>query len=154
MPEIWAYGVRNPWGMHFDGATLWFGDVGQDRWEEIDVGKAGANYGWNVMEGRHCYKADTCDATPYTAPVAEYGHDVGHSVTGGVVYRGKPSIPAIDGRYVYGDFADGLFWSLATDGGEPTLLGHTDLHPSAFGTDRDGRLYIAGYNGRIVRADP
>ena len=110
LPEIWAYGVRNPWGMHFDGATLWFADVGQDKWEEIDRGVPGGNYGWNQVEGTHCYVAG-CDPKGTVAPVAEYGHDFGQSVTGGVVYRG-PSVPVIDGKYVYADFVTGLFWAL------------------------------------------
>ncbi len=152
LPEIWAYGVRNPWGMHFDGDTLWFADVGQDEWEEVNRGVAGGNYGWRVMEGTHCYDARTCDASGFVAPVAEYGHDLGASVTGGVVYRG-PSIPAIDGKYLYADFASGRFWVVPAQGGEATLLGDTDLLPSSFGVDRQGRLYVGDYRGKIWRVD-
>ncbi|MDP2305259.1 MAG: PQQ-dependent sugar dehydrogenase [Pseudomonadota bacterium] len=157
LPEIWAYGVRNPWGMHFDrrsdGATLWFADVGQDAWEEVNRGVAGGNYGWNVMEGTHCYEARTCEKAGFVPPVAEYGHDVGHSVTGGVVYRG-PSVPALDGRYVYADFVTGRFWAVPTEGGAPNLLGDTELNPSTFGVDRKGRLYVGDYRGTIWRVGP
>jgi glucose/arabinose dehydrogenase len=149
-PEIWAYGVRNPWGMHFDDKTLWFADVGQDKWEEVDRGVSGANYGWNIMEGRHCYSEPTCDPGRFLSPVAEYGHDVGQSVTGGLVYRG-PSVPAIDGRYVYADFVTGVFWALPITGGAPAVLADTDLNPSTFGADRAGRLYIGDYAGTIWR---
>jgi len=152
-PEIWAYGVRNPWGMHFDGATLWFADVGQDRWEEVNRGVAGGNYGWNVMEANHCYRAATCDAAGFVAPVAEYSHELGASVTGGVVYRG-PSIPALDGRYLYADFAAGRFWAVPTTGGASTFLVDTDINPSTFGVDRAGRVYVGDYQGTIWRIDP
>lgn len=141
-PEIWAYGVRNPWGMHFDGATLWFADVGQDTWEEINRGVKGGNYGWNIMEATHCFEAETCDSAGLVAPVAEYSHREGQSVTGGLVYRG-PSIPALDGRYVYADFASGRFWTLDPAGGKPVSLGTFELNPSAFGQDRQRRLYVA-----------
>jgi hypothetical protein len=110
-PEIWAYGVRNPWGARFDGDTLWFADVGQNQWEEVNVGVKGGNYGWNRMEGTHCFKGVVCDQSGLVVPVAEYGHDVGQSVTGGAVYRG-PSIPALDGRYVYADFASGVMFAV------------------------------------------
>ena len=152
-PEIWAYGVRNPWGMHFDGATLWFADVGQNKWEEVNRGVAGGNYGWKVMEGNHCYKASSCNSTAMLAPVAEYSHAEGQSVTGGVVYRG-PSVPAIDGRYVYADFASGVFWAVATEGGAPVRLADTELMPSTFGVDRGGRLYVGDYRGQIWRVGP
>lgn len=148
LPEIWAYGVRNPWGMHFDGETLWFADVGQNAWEEVNRGVAGANYGWNQLEGTHCYTKG-CSPTGTVLPVAEYGHDVGQSVTGGTVYRG-PSIPALDGKYVYADFATGRYWTVDA-AGKVTLLGDTDQAPSTFGTGPDGTLYVADYRGMILR---
>lgn len=148
-PEVWAYGIRNPWGIHFDGDTLWFADVGQDKWEEVDRGKKGGNYGWSVKEGTHCFRASPCEGD-FVEPVAEYGHDEGQSVTGGVVYRG-PSVPAIDGKYVYADFASGRFWALDPSGGKPTRLGDGDLNPSTFGRDRAGRLYVGDYRGRVLR---
>lgn len=152
-PEIWAYGVRNPWGMHFDGDTLWFADVGQDRWEEINRGVRGADYGWNILEGTRCYAARTCDADGRVPPVAEYGHDLGQSVTGGLVYRG-PSIPALDGRYVFADFASRRLWTLPPEGGPATLLTAIEASPSTFGRDRAGNLYIGGYGGTIWRVAP
>jgi glucose/arabinose dehydrogenase len=149
-PEIWAYGVRNPWGMHVDGGTLWFADVGQDRWEEVNRGVAGANYGWNVMEGTACFSTPVCDTRAFEAPVAVYGHDDGQSVTGGTVYRG-PSNPAIDGRYVFADFATGVFWSLDPKGGTPRRIGDTALNPSCFGRDLDGGLLVGDYRGTVWR---
>ena len=151
-PEIWIYGVRNPWGMHFDRDTLWFADVGQNRYEEINRGIKGGNYGWNVMEAGHCYEAESCTSSAFVAPVAEYSHKEGQSVTGGLVYRG-PSIPALDGRYLYADYASGKLWTLATSGGMPGLIGALGFNPTTFGTDHQGRLYIGGV-GEIYRVDP
>jgi len=152
-PEIWALGVRNPWGASFDGDTLWFADVGQNAWEEVNQGVKGANYGWNRLEGTHCYKAASCDVAGLTPPVAEYGHDVGQSVTGGVVYRG-PSIPALDGRYLYADFASGRFWGVKP-GRAPESLPKLSMNPSAFGVDTQKRVYIADYgSGVLWRVDP
>ena len=108
MPEIWLYGLRNPWRMRFDRATgdLWIGDVGQNAWEEIDVARAGVgglDFGWNRMEGFHCYSPPTgCDQTGLTPPVAEYGHDLGCAVIGGVVVR-DPADGRLDGGYLFGD---------------------------------------------------
>ncbi len=152
LPEIWAYGVRNPWGARFDGDTLWFADVGQNQWEEVNVGVKGANYGWNRVEGTHCYKTTLCDQTGLTPPVAEYGHDVGQSVTGGAVYRG-PSIPALDGKYVYADFASGALFTVK-QGESATRVTKLSMNPSTFGVDNQRRLYIADYGGVLWRVDP
>lgn len=152
-PELWAYGVRNPWGMHFDGATLWFADVGQNTYEEIDKGVAGANYGWSRAEGLHCFNAPTCDRSAFTEPVAEYDHLIGGSVTGGVVYRG-PSIPELDGRYLYADYATAVIFALPTEGGSPKLLGRLPIHPSTFGVDSAGNVYIGDYGGSVQRIVP
>ncbi|MBM4391989.1 MAG: PQQ-dependent sugar dehydrogenase [Deltaproteobacteria bacterium] len=146
-PEIWAYGVRNPWGLSLDGDTLWFADVGQDQWEEVNVGVAGANYGWNVREGRHCYGGALCEGG-FTEPVAGYHHQVGTCITGGLVYRG-PSIPAIDGQYVYADFGSGRFFATTREG-EVTELGRSGLNPSTFGRDAAGRMYVADYGPGVV----
>lgn len=151
-PEVWLYGVRNPWGLGFDGETLWFADVGQDDWEEVNRGVKGGNYGWSVKEGTHCFRKTPCDGD-FVAPVAEYGHDVGQSVTGGRVYRG-PSIAALDGRYLYADFVTGRLWVVPTAGGVPTLVADTELMPSTFGLDRAGRLHVGDYRGRVWRVDP
>lgn len=151
-PEIWAYGVRNPWGVSFDAGTLWFADVGQNAWEEVNVGESGANYGWNRMEGTHCYRTEVCDRSGLTMPVAEYGHDLGQSITGGVVYRG-PSIPVLDGRFVYADFLTGRLW-VVRRGEAPVLLTTLPMSPSSFGVDSGNRLHVADYQGVIWRIDP
>jgi len=120
-PEIFLTGLRNPWRIRFDSATgdLWIGDVGQSAWEEIDVvraGDSGLDFGWNVMEGTHCYEPSTgCDRSGLTLPVAEYAHDLGCSVTGGTVYRGT-AIPGLVGQYVFADYCSGRMWIVpATD---------------------------------------
>jgi glucose/arabinose dehydrogenase len=151
--EVWAYGVRNPWGMHFDGAQLWWADVGQNEWEEVDKGVAGGNYGWNRKEGERCYEIATC-AGDYVEPAAAYSHSAGSCVTGGFVYRG-PSIPAIDGKYVYGDFVTGRFWALPPAGGAPERLVESQIHPSTFGRGRDGSMYVTDFSsGTVLRLGP
>jgi glucose/arabinose dehydrogenase len=152
-PELWAIGLRNPWGMHFDGDVLWLADVGQDDWEEIDRVEKGGNYGWNVIEGTHCFRTKTCDTRGMIAPLAEYGHDVGASVTGGNVYRG-PSIPALDGKYVYGDFATGRLWTLDPATHDVALIADTKLSPSCFGRDRENAMYVGDYRGTVWKIVP
>ncbi len=152
-PEIWAFGLRNPWRFGFDAANgdLYIGDVGQSSWEEIDRQPAGAtgarNYGWNVMEGRHCYQG-SCDPSGYVEPVAEYGHDAGCAVVGGYVYRGKAQ-PALDGTYVFGDDCSGTVFTIPA--GAASASPHPALDSgrriSAFGTAEDGELYLADLSG-------
>lgn len=125
-PEIFAYGLRNPWRFSFDSATgaLWAGDVGQDAWEEVDRIVAGGNYGWNITEGFACFTTPDCDRTGLQLPRAVYGHDDqgGCSITGGFVYRGA-ALPELDGWYVYGDLCSGRLWALNTTAdSEPVLL--------------------------------
>ncbi len=154
--EIYAYGLRNPWRFSFDNVTglLWAGDVGQSKWEEIDIIKNGTNYGWNIMEGNHCYLPSSgCNTTGLEPPIWEYGHDVGHSVTGGFVYRG-PALPELNGSYIYGDFAYGQIWALEYDGLNPTnntLLVDTGLLIASFGVDENSELYIVDYRGGIYQ---
>ena len=164
-PEIWAYGLRNPFRFSFDRTTgdLYIGDVGQSRVEEIDVGvvsrKGGENYGWNVTEGSQCYSPQNgCDRTGITLPVYEYTHDEGCSVTGGAVYRGC-RIPALAGTYFFGDFCTGFVRSLRLVGGKATevrtwtsLQGVNQI--SSFGRDADGEIYVVDYDGEIYRLDP
>jgi glucose/arabinose dehydrogenase len=152
-PEIWAYGLRNPWRFSFDRATgdLYIGDVGQDAYEEIDFQPAGSaggqNYGWNIMEGLHPYKGgDTAGLVP---PVAEYSHDGGNcSVTGGYVYRGT-RIPPLQGTYLFGDYCTGTIWVLRRIAGEWRMAdwsGFSFGFPiSSFGEDESGELYILDY---------
>ncbi|MCC6177537.1 MAG: PQQ-dependent sugar dehydrogenase [Chloroflexi bacterium] len=158
-PEIWGSGLRNPWRYSFDRATgdLWIADVGQNAWEEIDVLAAGTpgglNFGWPLMEGTHCYQASgACDAKAYVAPIAEYHHSAGCSVTGGYVYRGQ-HFPALVGRYLFGDFCSGRLWIV--DRPEPgawrlTELPKTPLQISSFGEDESGELYVTSFHDNRV----
>ncbi len=158
-PEIWAYGLRNPWRFSFDPANgdLYIGDVGQGNWEEISylpAGSAGgANFGWNAMEGSHPYSGS--DSPSFVAPVAEYSHSQGGcSVTGGYVYRGA-ALPEWNGVYFYGDYCSGKVWGLLQDasGWKSALLFSTGLNISTFGLDESGELYLAGYGGKIFRLE-
>ena len=159
LPEIWAYGLRNPWRFSFDQLTgdLYIGDVGQGEWEEIDFLPAGspggANFGWNVYEGMHDYGGAPNLSTPLVFPVAEYGHDVGQSVSGGVVYRGT-ALPEWYGVYLYGDFSMGKVWGLLqlVDGSwQNSLLFETGALISSFGQDEAGEVYLVNYNGELLR---
>ena len=158
-PEIWAYGLRNPWRFSFDSATgdLYIGDVGQSEWEEIDFLKAGsafgANFGWNAMEGMHAFNGS--DSTAFVAPVAEYSHNGdGCSVTGGYVYRGA-ALPDWSGIYFYGDYCSGKVWGLskADTGWQSKKLFETGANISSFGIDEAGEIYFAGYAGSIYRLE-
>ena len=149
-PEIWAYGLRNPWRYSFDWATgnLFIADVGQNRYEEIHLqpaGVGGQNYGWPIMEGLHCFPENrTCDRTGLDMPIAEYDHALGCSITGGFVYRGS-AYPAAHGGYIYGDYCSGRIWALylADDGTwRQVQLLQTQLGISSFGEDETGELYV------------
>jgi len=165
-PEIRAYGLRNPWRFSFDRATgdLWIGDVGQGAWEEVDVIRASdpasvaPNFGWNVMEGRHCYSADPCNKDGLVLPVAEYDHSLGCAIVGGYVAR-DPSQPAMYGGYFYADDCSGNIWALDAARPEahvPVLVLESGKAISSFGEDAAGRLYVtdlgAGQLLRIVAA--
>lgn len=156
--EVWAYGLRNPWRFSFDRATgdLYIADVGEALFEEINFQPAGAaggqNYGWNVMEGAHCFNGATCDQTGRVRPVAEYDHAGGNcSVTGGFVYRGS-QYPSLQGIYLYADFCSGRIWGLRRTGAgwENALLLDTDLLISTFGEDEQGNLYLADFGDGVV----
>ena len=158
-PEIWALGLRNPWRFAFDRDTgdLYIADVGQTLWEEVNFQPAsspgGENYGWNIMEGAHCFQSVTCDTTGLTLPVVEYDHSLGCSITGGVVYRGA-AYPALRGAYLYADYCSGRIWSLKRDGvaWEASLLLDTPYRITAFGEDEDGNVYLTHYtSGEIYR---
>jgi glucose/arabinose dehydrogenase len=157
--EIYAYGLRNPWRMSFDPVTgwLWAADVGQNAWEEVDIIESGKNYGWNVMEGLHCFNPPAgCDTTGLTLPLWEYSHSLGNSVTGGYVYRG-PGVPQLVGKYIYADFGSGRIWALAYDGTNPPLntqLMDTQLLIASFGVDQQNELYICAFDGKIYRFKP
>jgi len=158
-PEVFLYGLRNPWRFSFDSLTgdLWIGDVGQGSVEEIDRvdprTDGGANLGWNLMEGSRCY-TDGCSTDGLVLPVAEYGHDQGCSVTGGYVHRGE-AFGSLEGWYLFADYCSGLLFGIdadATGVNEPVTLLQTDLSISAFGQDTAGELYLADHgSGTIYR---
>ena len=173
LPEIWAFGLRNPWRFSFDdpsrGGTgaLVMADVGQSAWEEIDyepAGRGGRNYGWRNREGAHDYVTTLPPFfTLLTDPIFEYSHATGHSVTGGHVYRGTAMGSSYNGRYVFGDFVNGRIWSLGLavnpSSGEASVadvlehtaeLGAAAASPSSFGVDANGELYVLSYNGGAV----
>ncbi|MCH8993996.1 MAG: PQQ-dependent sugar dehydrogenase [Chloroflexi bacterium] len=152
-PEIYAYGLRNPWRFSFDSVTgdLWAADVGEDLWEEVNRIVLGGNYGWNITEGLECYSAPSCDTDGLRQPEAMYGHDEGCSVTGGYVYRGA-MMPELNGWYVYGDFCEGTIWALNTVGDSlPILLVDMDELITSFAELPDGELLILTWNGQIFR---
>jgi glucose/arabinose dehydrogenase len=156
-PEIWAYGLRNPWRFTFDEqtGTLWIADVGQTELEEIDrtsAARPGLNYGWNVMEGTRCYEPESCDKSGFVAPVAVYSHEDGCSVTGGHVYRGS-DFPSLRGGYFFADYCSGKIWALDAEGEgsqEPVELMDTDRLISSFGVDEDGELYLTDHDSGEV----
>jgi uncharacterized repeat protein (TIGR03806 family) len=154
-PEIYAYGFRNPWRWSFDRGTgeLWLNDVGQGSLEEVDLVTLGGNYGWRCFEGTNPFNA-TCgpNAASSLPPVAQYGRSQGFSTTGGFVYRGS-AIPALHGRYVFGDFGGGL-WHIARDTPPTLTLGaglSTGLQISSFGQDTNGEVYIVHLGGTLHR---
>ncbi|WP_313691414.1 PQQ-dependent sugar dehydrogenase [Halorarum halobium] len=167
LDEQYAWGFRNPWRFSFDGADLYVGDVGQNRFEEVDLVERGGNYGWNVKEATHCYDADECpDATPASVrggeplidPITEYPHSgegvTGISVIGGTVYRGS-ALPGLAGRYVFGDLQAGgrLFLASPSEGGgrwSTSVLPVADDDAGklerilSFGRDAEGEVYVLG----------
>jgi len=154
-PEIYAWGLRNPWRWSFDEPTgdLWAADVGQNAWEEVNLILAERNYGWDCREGAHNFESAGCSG-PFEEPVSEYPHGSGNgSITGGFVYRGA-NIPGLYGRYVFADYLSGRIWALQSDGmGGYTNeeLINTSTGPSSFGIDQDGELYYTDINsGRIM----
>jgi len=155
--EIWVFGVRNPWRFSFDRATgdLFVADVGQNRQEEVHMlpagRSAGANLGWNIMEGDECFRGNNCDRNAFDLPIDVYPHSLGCSVTGGHVYRGA-AFPALQGVYVFGDFCSGRIWGLrpSASGWERTELLQSNLQIATFGEDEAGELYVAGYNNGVL----
>jgi len=174
-PEIVHMGVRNPWRFSFDAKTgdLYIGDVGQNLWEYVFVvpkDTPSRNFGWNVVEGKHCFRSKDCDRTGFTPPVIEYSHRDGCSITGGLVYRGK-ALPDLVGRYFYADFCTNFVRSFVwtADPATPTAAGWAREHwewnaaidpkeqitqISSFGTDHDGELYLVSLDGVIYRLAP
>jgi glucose/arabinose dehydrogenase len=160
--EIWAYGLRNPWRYAFDAPAgqLYIADVGQNEWEEVNVTPAttgGLNYGWRIMEGRHCFNPNPCDMTGLTLPLLEYDHGQGCSITGGFVYRGA-AIPELAGHYFYSDYCSGFLRSFRlSDGGQAADQRSWPV-PSignvmSFGVDGVGELYMLTGSGRVYRIE-
>jgi glucose/arabinose dehydrogenase len=164
--EIWAYGLRNPYTFSFDRQThdLWIADVGQDAYEEVDRatvasgGGNGANFGWSVMEGDHCYKPATgCNATGITLPLAEYAHgssdSIGCAIIGGYVYRGNVH-PDLGGRYFFADYCSGRIWDAAASGPTqqtPQELLRSGLKITGWGQDTNGELYVTSTDGVLYQ---
>jgi glucose/arabinose dehydrogenase len=155
LPETWVWGLRNPYRFSFDRSTgtLFAGDVGQDRYEEIDIIQKGANYGWSIMEGFHCFKPPTgCNQSGLTLPIAEYDHSEGNAVIGGYVYRGS-QIPALQQGYIFGDDGSGKIWELQqTSPGTwtRTLLISSGRTISSFGQDQNGEVYVVDLSGNVL----
>ena len=158
-PEIWAYGFRNVWRLTFDRDTglLWVADVGQDIWEEINIVRRGGNYGWNLREGKHKFgPAGSRRRHDLIEPIWEYHHDIGKSITGGHVYRGK-KVPSLDGYYLYADYVSGRIWALKYDPNteqveENRSVTSDSVKPVAtFGTDEMGEVYCSDAFGMIYR---
>lgn len=156
--EIWAWGLRNPWRFCFDSedGLLYIADVGQNRWEEIDVvgiHEPGLNFGWNRMEGTHCYRSG-CDTRGLVHPVVEYSHGDGCSITGGFVYRGS-RMPGLKGHYFYADYCQGWIRSFLWRGGHVIQHHQWEIPNSgsilSFGIDSSGEIYVLTGNGRISR---
>jgi len=161
-PEIWAYGLRNPWRFSFDRKTgeLWAGDVGQNAYEFVHVVRKGGNHGWDLLEGFHRFELPKGSEPPepLVPPVFEYPHADGLSITGGFVYRGR-AIPALDGWYVFGDYVTRKLWAIRRAG--EGQVEHMTLLPasvimSAFAQDRDGELLLVEHlgQGKVWRLVP
>jgi len=163
-PEVWLYGLRNPWRFSIDGEEdlIYIADVGQAEWEEVNVlslNDGGANLGWPSMEGNHCFLDSDCDPDSFVGPMLEYGHDDGCSVTGGHVYRGV-AIPELAGHYFYADWCGGWVRSFRYADGEVTEEQDwsDDLtepgQVNAFGEGPSGELYIANFEGQVLQIVP
>jgi glucose/arabinose dehydrogenase len=158
MPEIWAYGFREPWRFSFDSANgdLWIGDVGQDLYEEVDLVQRGENYGWNAYEGFEPYSARYRTASAkYVPPVYAYTRRYGNSITGGYVYRGDERSPFY-GVYICADYTSRRVWGLTQENRVMKAIRQVALSPervASFGQDEAGRLYVVGYEGMIYRMD-
>ena len=162
--EIFAFGLRNPWRNSFDRAlgTFYIADVGQDHWEEIDIGQNGANYGWNTFEGPDLYPGgDPLTGGPAVAPIYAYDHTVGHSITGGYVYRGEGE--ALQGQYFFADFVQNKVFTLRFNGSSWVATERTSQivpdvgmvnSPSSFGEDARGNLYLVDFGGEIFKLTP
>jgi glucose/arabinose dehydrogenase len=162
--EVWAYGIRNVWRIAFDRETgiLWAGDVGQDLWEEIDIIVKGGNYGWNLREAMHPTTPKTAGVPKgsgprpeFIEPIWEYHHDVGKSITGGSVYRGK-DVPELEGGYVYADYVTGQIWALWYDAAKKHVTANREIIAKgapvlSFGENDNGEIYFLVQDGAIQK---
>jgi glucose/arabinose dehydrogenase len=162
--EIWAYGIRNVWRIAFDpdNGLLWAGDVGQDTWEEIDIIERGGNYGWNLREARHPLvhknnpqQKGSGPRPDLIEPIWEYHHDIGKSITGGNVYRGK-LVPELDGAYLYADYVTGQVWALFYDRAKKQVTANRTIQQKglpilSFGQDDEGEVYFLTQQGDIQK---
>jgi len=156
-PEIYAIGFRNPWRFSFDGPTgrLILADVGQNAFEEIDIVQRGGNYGWNTMEGMHCFQpASGCDMTGLSLPITEIPHPDATAAIGGFIYHGT-LLPGRQGQYIFGDLNGKIRMLQPDNPGISSLLLDSGLTISSFGRDQDGELYVLDYaNGRMFQMVP
>ena len=163
-PEVWAYGFRNPWRLAIDPLTglVFVSDVGHFSWEEINIttlDQSGLNYGWPILEGDACYKAETCDDAGLTRPRVTYDHSVGCAVIGGPVYRGA-AMPELQGTYFYSDYCVGWTRSFRFEAG--AVVSERDWtddlgslsNITSFGVDSSGEMYVIQQTGEIYRIDP
>ncbi len=159
-PEIWAYGLRNPWRFSFDRATheMFIADVGQEEWEEVNLQSAesrgGENYGWRLMEGNHCFNpSKNCNNGKLELPILEYDHSLGCSITGGYVYRGS-RIPDLVGAYLYADYCTGRIWTGRRAEGNKWVSSEEfkgNFQISSFGEDEAGEIYFADHSGGSIQ---
>ncbi len=162
-PEVWAYGLRNPWRFSIDPVDrlMYIGDVGHERWEEVDVVSidgGGYNFGWLRMEGSHCFSPRDCDPTGMVLPVLEYGHEDGCSITGGYVYRGS-LIPELAGHYFYSDWCTGFLRSFRYTGAASEQIDWSEQIGdvgmiTSFGLDGSGELLFTTWGGGLHRIVP
>jgi glucose/arabinose dehydrogenase len=157
LPEIWAYGFRNPWRFSFDRGTgrLFAGDVGGDHFEEVDIIQRGGNFGWNIMEGAHCFNPPSgCNTNGLIFPTAEYDHSEGNAIIGGYVYAGT-MIPSLQQSYIFGDLSSGKIWMLRENPPgtwtRTLLLTVANTQISSFGQDQAGEVYVVELGGSIMR---
>jgi glucose/arabinose dehydrogenase len=158
-PELWAYGLRNPWRLSFDRETgqLWVGQNGQDLWEQVYLIQKGGNYGWSLSEGSHVFVASReTGPDPILPPTAEHHHSEARSLTGGRVYRG-PRLPELVGTYIYGDWSTGRVWGIKHDGKK--VISHRELvdtpfNITGFGTDHSRELYVIDHAGAFYHLEP
>lgn len=154
--EIWAYGFRNPWRLSFDRKTgeLWTGDVGQNRFEEVDLVKKGGNYGWNIREGFHNFEPNSpSKEQEFIEPLAEYFRGEGQSITGGQVYRGE-KLKDYQGAYFYADYLSGNVWALRREDDKVKAnrrVAETGLQVAAFGDDQAGEMYLCTFEGGLYQ---